>query len=168
MRSGPPAAIILDHVSEMLRRFLERCRGWVGVIDGKPIDRSFPAHRWRDWASDPDRARQTEFLDFTNNESLPSLRNLSCSDEKTNIAVVFAETYNRMSGHSLRDNNLVASIFESKDEIFTFICMESAWRDAMQPRLGEFYTPRPVVKLIVDRVAPNWAMSWTLRHGRPW
>ena len=77
------------------------------------------------------------------------------------IAEVFRETYNRMlSGYLLRDVvNLVDAIhFQSKDEIFTlahlYESMLKEMRDAAGDS-GEFYTPRPVVKLIVDRVRPR-------------
>jgi len=92
---------------------------------------------------------------------LPVLRSLSGSDEKLTIASLFAETFNRMlSGYLLRDVvNLVDGIhFESKDEIFTlshlYESMLKEMRDAAGDS-GEFYTPRPVVKLIVERVAPK-------------
>ena len=100
-------------------------------------------------------------IDFINNDLLPALRGLTGSDEKLTIAALFAETYNRMlSGYLLRDVvNLVDGIhFESKDEIFTlshlYEIMLKEMRDAAGDS-GEFYTPRPVVKLIVDRVAPQ-------------
>ena len=74
---------------------------------------------------------------------------------------MFKETYNRMlSGYLLRDVvNLVDNIhFQSKDEIFTlahlYESMLKEMRDAAGDS-GEFYTPRPVVKLIVDRVKPR-------------
>jgi type I restriction enzyme M protein len=92
-----------------------------------------PPYRWRDWAS----------------------------DERLKVAEVFKETYNRMlSGYLLRDVvNLVDNIhFQSKDEIFTlahlYESMLKEMRDAAGDS-GEFYTPRPVVKLIVDRVKPR-------------
>ena len=65
-----------------------------------------------------------------------------------------------LSGYLLRDVvNLVNGIhFQSKDEIFTlshlYESMLKEMRDAAGDS-GEFYTPRPVVKLIVDRVAPQ-------------
>ena len=80
-------------------------------------------------------------------------------------AEVFKETYNRMlSGYLLRDVvNLVDNIhFQSKDEIFTlahlYESMLKEMRDAAGDS-GEFYTPRPVVKLIVDRVKPRLSQT---------
>lgn len=118
--------------------------------------------RWRDWASDENKGTTGEaLLKFVNNELLPGLRELTGSDEKLKIAELFKETYNRMlSGYLLRDvANLVNGIhFASRDEIFTlshlYESMLKEMRDAAGDS-GEFYTPRPVVKLIVDRVKPR-------------
>ncbi len=86
---------------------------------------------------------------------------MSGSDEKTVIAALFRETYNRMlSGYLLRDLiNLINSVhFQSKDEIFTlshlYESMLKEMRDAAGDS-GEFYTPRPVVRFMVERVAPK-------------
>jgi type I restriction enzyme M protein len=119
-------------------------------------------YRWRDWASDEDNgATGEDLIKFVNDGLLPALRSLSGSDERLKVAEVFKETYNRMlSGYLLRDVvNLVDAIhFQSKDEIFTlahlYESMLKEMRDAAGDS-GEFYTPRPVVKLIVDRVQPR-------------
>ena len=119
-------------------------------------------YRWRDWASDEDNgATGEDLIKFINETLLRSLRGLSGSDERLKIAEVFRETYNRMlSGYLLRDVvNLVDAIhFQSKDEIFTlahlYESMLKEMRDAAGDS-GEFYTPRPVVKLIVDKVRPK-------------
>jgi type I restriction enzyme M protein len=121
-----------------------------------------PPYRWRDWASDEDNgATGEDLVKFVNDGLLPALRGLSGSDERLKVAEVFKETYNRMlSGYLLRDVvNLVDNIhFQSKDEIFTlahlYESMLKEMRDAAGDS-GEFYTPRPVVKLIVDRVKPR-------------
>ncbi len=121
-----------------------------------------PPYRWRDWASDEDNgATGEELIKFVNDGLLPALRGLSGSDERLKVAEVFKETYNRMlSGYLLRDVvDLVDNIhFQSKDEIFTlahlYESMLKEMRDAAGDS-GEFYTPRPVVKLIVDRVRPR-------------
>ena len=121
-----------------------------------------PPYRWRDWASDEDNgATGEDLIKFVNDGLLPTLRGLSGTDERLKVAEVFKETYNRMlSGYLLRDVvDLVDNIhFQSKDEIFTlahlYESMLKEMRDAAGDS-GEFYTPRPVVKLIVDRVRPG-------------
>lgn len=121
-----------------------------------------PPYRWRDWASNENEgATGEDLIKFVNDGLLPALRGLTGSDERLKVAEVFKETYNRMlSGYLLRDVvNLVDNIhFQSKDEIFTlahlYESMLKEMRDAAGDS-GEFYTPRPVVKLIVDRVKPR-------------
>ena len=121
-----------------------------------------PPYRWRDWASNENEgATGEDLIKFVNDGLLPTLRGLTGSDERLKVAEVFKETYNRMlSGYLLRDVvNLVDGIhFQSKDEIFTlahlYESMLKEMRDAAGDS-GEFYTPRPVVKLIVDRVKPR-------------
>jgi type I restriction enzyme M protein len=121
-----------------------------------------PPYRWRDWASDENAGKTgEEFLKFVNDDLLPALRGLSGSDERLKVAEVFKEIYNRMlSGYLLRDViNLMDNIhFQSKDEIFTlshlYESMLKEMRDAAGDS-GEFYTPRPIAKLMVSRLKPK-------------
>ena len=142
---------------------LEERRETLAVLEGKAYRGVIPAPcRWRDWAADPDKGQTGPgLLNFVNNELLPALRALAGSDEQLTIAALFAETYNRMlSGYLLRDVvNLVQGLhFQSQDEIFTlshlYESMLKEMRDAAGDS-GEFYTPRPLVKLIVECTAPH-------------
>jgi type I restriction enzyme M protein len=142
---------------------LEQSRQASAILSGKPYRPVIPPpYRWRDWAADPDRGRTgPELLDFVNNTLLPALRELSGSDEQLVIASLFRETFNRMlSGYLLRDLvNLIHRVnFASRDEIFTlshlYESMLKEMRDAAGDS-GEFYTPRPVVRFMVNRVAPR-------------
>jgi type I restriction enzyme M protein len=118
--------------------------------------------RWRDWAADPDKGRTgPELIKFVNDDLLPKLRELTGTPERQVLAAVFGETYNRMlSGYLLRDVvNLVDGVnFNSSDDIFTlghlYESMLKEMRDAAGDS-GEFYTPRPVVRFIVERVQPK-------------
>ena len=83
------------------------------------------------------------------------------ADQRDVLAAIFRETYNRMlSGYLLRDVvNLVNRInFNSSDDIHTlshlYKSMLREMRDAAGSN-GEFYTPRPVVRFMVERVAPQ-------------
>lgn len=142
---------------------LEKRREGLAVLEGKSYRAVIPKpYRWRDWASDPDKGiTGQELLDFVNSDLFPTLRELSGSNERLTIASLFAEIYNRMlSGYLLRDVvNLVDGIhFESRDEIFTlshlYEGMLKEMRDAAGDS-GEFYTPRPAVKLLINRLAPK-------------
>ncbi len=142
---------------------LEQTREATAVLDNKPYRPVIPApYRWRDWAADPNKGQTgPEFIEYVNNDLLPALRNLNGSEEQIKIASVFRETFNRMlSGYLLRDLvNLINGInFHSHEEIFTlshlYESMLKEMRDAAGDS-GEFYTPRPVVKFMVNRVAPK-------------
>ncbi|MFA0834136.1 MAG: N-6 DNA methylase [Methanobacterium formicicum] len=121
--------------------------------------------RWRDWASDEDKGLTgDELLDFVNNELLPYLRELKgveLGDSRDIISSIFKEQNNRMlSGYLLKDviNSIEKINFNSKDDIFTvshiYESMLKELRDAAGDS-GEFYTPRPVVRFIVDRINPE-------------
>jgi type I restriction enzyme M protein len=121
--------------------------------------------RWRDWAADPNAGRTGEpLLEFVSGELLPYLRGLSGAgrgDSRDVLAGVFKETHNRMlSGYLLRDVvNLANRVnFNSSDDIHTlahlYESMLREMRDAAGDS-GEFYTPRPLIRFIVQQVAPK-------------
>ncbi|MBM3892167.1 MAG: SAM-dependent DNA methyltransferase, partial [Verrucomicrobia bacterium] len=122
--------------------------------------------RWRDWAADPNKGMTgEELLKFINDQLFPYLRQLVAADaerdQRAVIAEVFRETFTRFrSGYLLRDVvNLVNSInFNTADDIHTmahlYETMLKEMRDAAGDS-GEFYTPRPVIRFIVQMVAPK-------------
>lgn len=122
-------------------------------------------YRWRDWAADPVGGRTgPELLDFVNGDLLPYLRNLVGArerDPRDVLAAVFRETYNRMlSGYLLRDvvDRVAAVNFNSSDDIHTMAHLyESMLREVRDAAgdSGEFYTPRPVIRFIVQQVDPR-------------
>jgi len=135
------------------------------LMGGRYRDVIEAPYRWRDWAADEDRGRTgEELIEFVNDELFPYLRGLvgtQENDQRDVIAAIFRETYNRMlSGYLLRDVvNLVDRIdFNVSDDIHTlshlYESMLREMRDAAGTN-GEFYTPRPVVRFMVDRVAPQ-------------
>ena len=77
------------------------------------------------------------------------------------LASLFAETYNRMlSGYLLREVvNLIDQVnFQSKDDIFTLSHLYESILKEMRDAAGtsgEFYTPRPVVRFIVEMIKPK-------------
>ena len=121
-------------------------------------------YRWRDWAADQVNGRTGETLiEFVNGELLPYLRGLSGTgpdDPRDVLAAVFKETFNRMlSGYLLRDvlNKIDEVNFASSDDIHTMAHLyESMLRDMRDAAgdSGEFYTPRPVIRFMVEQVAP--------------
>lgn len=133
-------------------------------------------YRWRDWAAKPDGITGDELIAFVNNDEavrpdgnrgaglfayLRGLRGTNGSDRRDVIASVFQGTINRMiNGYLLRDVvNKVNSIhFTSSEEIHTlghlyeFLLKEM--RDAAGDS-GEFYTPRTVVRFMVQVTDPQ-------------
>lgn len=120
--------------------------------------------RWRDWAADPNGRTGEALIQFVNGELLPYLRSLTGTgthDPRDVLSAVFRETNNRMlSGYLLRDvvNKVNEINFLSSDDIHTmahlYESMLREMRDAAGDS-GEFYTPRPVIRFIVQQVDPK-------------
>ena len=121
-------------------------------------------YRWRDWAADPNGPTGEALLEFVDGRLLPYLRGLSgtgAHDPRDVLAGVFKETHNRMlSGHLLRDvvNKVNEINFASSDDIHTmahlYESMLREMRDAAGDS-GEFYTPRPAIRFIVQQIDPQ-------------
>ncbi len=137
-----------------------------------------PPYRWRDWAADPGGISGPELIGFINNDDvmrpdgkrgpglfayLRNLHGLEGRDRRDVIAEVFRDTNNRMiSGYLLRDviNKVDEIHFDSSEEIHVmghlYESMLKEMRDSAGDS-GEFYTPRPVVKLMVEVTDPRLA-----------
>jgi type I restriction enzyme M protein len=135
-----------------------------------------PPYRWRDWAAREDGITGPELIAFVNHEEatrsdgthgpglLAYLRGLAwfgANDRRDVIASVYAGVINRMeSGYLLRDviNKVSGIHFNSTDEIHTlsrlYESMLKEMRDAAGDS-GEFYTPRPVVRFMVEVLDPR-------------
>lgn len=126
-----------------------------------------PPYRWRDWAATGEQANRLtgdELIAFVNNDLIPYLSRLSGTDTRdirTIVGTVFQGTVNRVrSGYILREvvDKISQINFNSSDDIHTvshfYESMLREMRDAAGDA-GEFYTPRPMVRLIIDRLAPR-------------
>lgn len=126
---------------------------------------ALPEHlRWRSWVSGSDLTGDP-LLAFVAGELLPSLRELhgtgAASDPRDALARVFKDVTNRMmSGHLLRA--LVTQIdkirFSQADELHTMaVFYESMLREMRDAAgdSGEFYTPRPLIKFVVEQIDPK-------------
>jgi len=159
----------LDRIPQLA--WLLFLRAYDGLEERREVtDRKFrPAiaapYRWRDWAADPVNGRTGEdLLAFVNDDLLPYFRELQGvgqDDPRDVIAAVFKETHNRMlSGYLLRDvvNKVHEVNFTSSDDIHTmahlYESMLREMRDAAGDS-GEFYTPRPVIRFMVQQVDPH-------------
>jgi type I restriction enzyme M protein len=134
-------------------------------------------YRWRDWAAKEDGITGPELLAFINQEEavLPNgkkgaglftyLRGLRAGNgnggRRQVIATVFSGVANDMiSGYLLRDviNKVNGIHFLAKEEMFTlghlYESMLKEMRDAAGQN-GEFYTPRAVVRFMVEVLDPR-------------
>ena len=168
MRKDPGLSGDLDRIPQLA--WLLFLKAFDGLEQNREItDENFrPAieapYRWRDWAADPDGPTGEALLGFVNAELLPYLRGLAGTgshDPRDVLAAVFRETYNRMlSGYLLRDvvNKVNEINFTSSDDIHTmahlYESMLREMRDAAGDS-GEFYTPRPIIRFIVQQVDPK-------------
>ncbi|MFZ5480149.1 MAG: N-6 DNA methylase [Myxococcota bacterium] len=133
-------------------------------------------YRWRDWAADPTGLTGDALIQFIGGDKvtlpdgregpglLRTLRTLSAEDAQDRravIASVFAGTTNRMiDGYLLRDllNKVNGIHFNSSDELHTLGALYEGMLREMRDAAGaagEFYTPRPLVRLIVQVVDPK-------------
>ncbi len=116
--------------------------------------------RWAAWARKDWKA--DELLPFVHGRLIPALANLSGSPVRDTVASIFSERNVVVcaSPYNLRDVlDLVDGIdFHSQDDIFT---VSQVYEDLLQ-RLGnenrmagEFYTPRPVIRFVVQVADPR-------------
>lgn len=133
-------------------------------------------YRWRDWAAKTDGITGDELLAFVNQEEctrpdgtkgaglfayLRSLTSANGDNRRDVIATVFRGVDNRMrSGYLLRDvvNKVNGIHFTSSEELHTlgrlYEAMLREMRDAAGDS-GEFYTPRAVVRFMVQMTNPQ-------------
>jgi type I restriction enzyme M protein len=157
---------------------LERRHEDEAELDGKPYAPLIDSpYRWRDWAAKADGINGDELLAFLNQDEAirpdgtrgPGLfaylraqgEREDRSGQRAVIANVFRGVQNRMvSGYLLRDilNKVDAIHFTSSEEVHTlshlYESMLREMRDASGDS-GEFYTPRPVVRFMVEVTAPK-------------
>jgi len=133
-------------------------------------------YRWRDWAAKEDGITGSELLAFINQDEATRpdstrglglfayLRSLSGSEGKDRsdvVATVFKGVTNRMiNGYLLREviNKINGIHFSSTEEIHTLAFLYESLLKEMRDSAGdsgEFYTPRPVIKLVVQVVNPQ-------------
>jgi type I restriction enzyme M protein len=135
-----------------------------------------PPYRWRDWATDPAGITGDELIAFVNQDEavwpdgsrgpglfayLRSLQSTDGDERKDVVATVFGGVINRMiNGYLLRDviNKVNEIDFAASEQIhtlsFLYETMLREMRDAAGDS-GEFYTPRPVIKLMVAVTDPQ-------------
>ena len=127
-------------------------------------------HRWRDWAKNTGWTGD-DLLNFVNNENttlpngsegtgllyyLRALQSESGKSRKDVLSTVFKGLNNRMiNGYLLRDvvNKIDEIHFTSNEEVNTLSLLYESLLKKMRDAAGdagEFYTPRAVVKFMVE------------------
>ncbi len=145
-------------------------------LEGKKYKSAIAApYRWRDWAKDTNLTGD-DLLNFVSNEKvmladgkertglfyyLRALQSETGAERKDVIATVFKGVTNRMiNGYLLRDiiNKIDEIHFTSNEELNSLSHLYESilkeMRDASGDA-GEFYTPRPVVKFMVEMLDPK-------------
>lgn len=156
---------------------MEGIREQEAVLSGKPFRPIIEApYRWRDWAASEQGLTGPDLLAFVNQEQatrpdgtqgpglffyLKGLQSENGGDRRDVIANVFRDTVNRMiNGYLLRDvvNKTNAIHFNASDEVHTLSLLYESMLKEMRDAAGdsgEFYTPRPVVRFMVQMVDPR-------------
>jgi type I restriction enzyme M protein len=132
-------------------------------------------YRWRDWAKDKNLTGD-DLLSFINNEKvkladgkertgllyyLRRLQSETGTERKDVIATVFKGVTNRMiNGYLFRDvvNKIDEIHFTNNEETNTLSYLYESLLKEMRDASGdsgEFYTPRPVVKFMVEMIDPK-------------
>lgn len=119
--------------------------------------------RWRSWASNPEGITGEELSQFIDKELFPKLKALSVRDENSPAGIVrnvFADSYNYMkNGTLIRQviNKINDINFNKKDDRHQFgDIYEGLLKDLQSAgNAGEFYTPRPLTKFLIEMVDPK-------------
>ncbi|MBV6418845.1 MAG: hypothetical protein DAHOPDDO_00055 [Ignavibacteriaceae bacterium] len=143
--------------------------------DMKFIPTIEPPYRWRDWAKNTNFTGD-DLLSFINNENallpnggkglglfkyLRSLQSESGKERKDVVRLIFGGVVNRMiDGYMLRDvvDKIDGIHFTNNEEVNTLSLLYESLLKEMRDAAGdagEFYTPRPVVKFMVEMINPN-------------
>ena len=141
---------------------LEDERELKAKLKGETYQRNIPSpYRWKDWVHKD--WRDEELINFVNNELFPFLSKLSGNPEKELISKIFSgeEIQNFLrDGYKLREVALLIDElkFENPEDYYLI----STLYEELLPEIGqlgkyagEFYTPRPVIRLMVKIVNPK-------------
>ncbi|WP_225978240.1 class I SAM-dependent DNA methyltransferase [Gandjariella thermophila] len=168
MRTDPGLNGDLDRLPQLswmlfLKAFDDKEQEWpVERPDYQPLLQE--NYRWRTWAGN-DRFTGEPLVEFINDDLLPRLRALgdtsTSADLASKIGHVFQGVENRMrSGYQIREvlNEINKVDFTSSKDVHAmaelYESMLQEVRDAAGDS-GEFYTPRPLTKFIVQQVDPR-------------
>jgi len=155
----------VEHLAWLLfLRFLDaQEEAWEveAAIGGQPYQRILEnGLRWPNWARHDWHA--PDLIDFVHTRLIPTLQNLSGDPFRETISAIFSErnVIVAASGYNLKEVLAIVDQinFLNQDDIFT---VSQVYEDLLR-RLGsenrmagEFYTPRSVIRFMVDVVKPQ-------------
>lgn len=138
------------------------------VLEGETFTPAIkPEYRWQNWAADPRGRTNQELIDFVNTELLPYLANLEKEiaeddragfDPRLVISAVFKDLTNRMrNGALLREviDQVHKVDFTQQEDVHTMAALYEGMLREMRDAAGdsgEFYTPRPVIRFMVQQL----------------
>lgn len=119
--------------------------------------------RWRNWATNEEGMTGDELLDFVNNKLFRGLKELKTRpNDKLGLLLkeIFIDSFNYMkSGTLIRQvvNKINEVDFNKKDDRHHFNeIYEHLLKDLQNAgHYGEFYTPRPLTRFVVEMVDPK-------------
>lgn len=119
--------------------------------------------RWRNWASDPEGITGEELFQFVDEELFPALRDIDVFDPRSSSAIVksvFRDSYNYMkNGTLLRQvaNKINEIDFNKSSDRHQFGDIYESLLKSLQSagNSGEYYTPRPLTRFVVEMVDPK-------------
>ncbi len=119
--------------------------------------------RWRNWAAKSEGMTGKDLLEFIDQKLFPTLRALPVANPDSSAAIVqsvFADSYNYM-----KNGTLIRQVINKLQEInFNKQADRHQFGDVYEKLLkdlqsagnyGEFYTPRPLTRFIVEVLAPT-------------
>lgn len=129
------------------------------------------ALRWRTWAEAPDKDRLTgdDLIGFIDGQLFPSLRRLRASEQNNPVAQSIAHTLTTLFtdvNNYMKNGVVLAKVISQLNQIdFNSRTERHLFNDIYEQMLrelqsagsyGEFYTPRPLTNLIVEKVNPQF------------
>jgi type I restriction enzyme M protein len=120
--------------------------------------------RWRNWAQNPEGMTGDELLDFVNNKLFKRLKSLSFKQDDDPRGFIVREAFEDANNY-MKSGTLIRQVinkineidFNKKDDRHHFNEIYEHLLKELQSagNYGEFYTPRPLTKFIVEMVAPK-------------
>ena len=132
------------------------------LVDQSYVSSIPKEYRWRNWAADPEGMTGKELFDFVDKQLFPALANIPLSENKYGNAIhsIFSDTHNYLkSGTHIRQvcNELNKVNFNKKADRDVLGDIYERLLNEMAAALnkGEYYTPRPLTRFIVEGLEPK-------------